>query len=244
MLAIANANRCNNKSDIELYDPGDPSKFHCWPAIECNHDGYQRSVEAGSSHPDGTAIECSPCPNESFSNLETNHRCRTCTSCGNKQVLISCTPGRDRQCSNSCLSRDLYFNAIEQQCYPCSECCGTHSNNIEPQCVTSMEIHVGVTVIGGRGALHCKMRSAQQCDDLLLVTPESSNPDHVKEKDCKASTLDTLHKALICLLALAIVIITVLCICCWIRGRRQPQSFRRATCFSSSCRAGMLIPCI
>ena len=196
-------------------------------------------MEAGSAHPSGTVIECSPCPNGSFSNLETSHRCHTCTSCGNKQVLVTCTPGRDRRCSNSCLSRDLYFNATDQQCHPCSECCGTHSNNIEPQCLTSMEIHVGVTVIGGRGALHCKVRSAQQCDDPLQGTPESN----VKKKDSRAQGLDTLHIILICLLAPAVIIIVV-CNCCWIRERRQGQSFRRATCFSTSCRAGMLIPCI
>lgn len=231
-MAIANANRCSNKNDIELYEHGDHSKFHCWPAVECN-DGYQGSVEAGSSHPKGTVIECSPCPSGSFSNLETNHRCHTCTSCGNKQVLVTCTPGRDRRCSNSCLTRDLYFNATDQQCHPCSECCGTHSNNIEPQCLTSMEIHVGVTVIGGTGDLHCKVRSAQQCDDLLQGAPEGSNPDHVKEKDCKDSTLDTLHIVLICLLATSVIIIVVWS-CCWIKGR----------CFSPSCGAGMLIPCV
>lgn len=238
-MAIAIANRCKNKNDIELYDPGDRSKFHCWPAVECDHDGYQRSVEAGSAHPDGTAIECSPCPNGSFSNLETNHRCHTCTSCVNKQVLVTCTPGRDRRCSNSCISRDFYFNTTNQQCYPCTECCGTHSNNTEPQCLVSRVIHVGVTVIGGRGALHCKVRSAQQCDDLLQGTPESN----VKKKDSRARPLDTLHIVLICLLALAVtVIIVVVCSCCWMKGRLQWQSFRRATCFSSSCRAGMLIP--
>ena len=243
MLTIANANRCSNKNDIELYDPGDHSKFHCWPAVDCNHDGYQASVEAGSSHPNGTAIECSSCPNGSFSNLETSHRCHTCTSCGNKQVLETCTPGRDRQCSNSCISRNFYFNTTEEQCYPCTECCGTHSNNIELQCLTSREIHVGVTVIGERGARHCKVRSAQQCDGSLQGTPEGSNPDHVKEKDCNASPLDTLHIVLICLLPIS-VIINLVSSCCWISGRLRPQSFRRATCFAPSCRAGMLIPCI
>ena len=239
LVIIANANKCSNQNDIELYDSNDRSKFVCWPAVECN-DGYQRSVEAGSSHPKGTVIECSPCQNGSFSNLETNHRCHTCTSCGNKHVLVTCTPGRDRRCSNSCISIDMYFNATDQQCYPCSECCGTYSNNIEPQCITSMKIHIGETVIGGKGALHCKVRSVQQCDDSFTLkgTPENSNPCPVTKKDGRG--LDTIHILLICLLSTCVIIIVV-CGCCWKRGRLQEQSSQRATYFFPSCTAGMFI---
>jgi len=223
LLAVTSGNRCNNKTDVELYDPQDGSIFNCWPAPDC-HDGYEPSVQPGSSHPKGTSVECKKCPFESFSNIKTKYRCQKCTVCGNKKVIFTCTPGRDRQCSNSCISSNFYFNKTDQQCHPCSECCGTSSNNIEPQCVSSQEnLRIG-TVIGEKGALHCKVPSSQQCDELsqedeVHVTPNSYKPSSSKKKCSRL--LDATVIALICCLAVSLAVNLFSMLRLYVRGKQR-----------------------
>ena len=89
------------------------------------------------------------------------------------KVTSKCTERKDTVCSTSlCRSKTLYFNKTDGQCHLCSECCGTDSANIEPQCLLSFS-HVG-SVIGQKGAFHCKAVSFQTCDDLLTSNVSSS----------------------------------------------------------------------
>ena len=255
VFAIGNGNRCGNKTDIELYDPNDPSKFHCWPFPDC-HDGQEPSVEPGSTHLTGTDVHCKPChEGESFSNRETNYRCRTCTTCGNKVVLLTCTISRDRLCDKRCISTEFYLNTTDGKCYPCTECCGANKANLESQCLSSKTVRIG-TVIGEKGALHCKVLSSQQCDDLLKNNVSSvtqgNNNTGAEEKACteskdnespnsnnlanentskrkdSESTLDTLHIVLICFLAFVTFICMVL-LWLYIRERKM-QSPRNEMC--------------
>ena len=235
-MAIANGSHCNNKTEVELYNPRDHSFSHCWPVPDC-HDGQEPSVRPGLSYPEDTDIECRECPDGSFSNVKNNYTCQQCTLCQNKEVLLNCTLGRDRECSNRCISSEFYFNVTDQQCYPCTECCGAYPENIEPQCIS---LHIGV-VIGDRGLLHCKVWSSQQCDNLTLEKNATSgtnrshvctNQSHVLEeletKKCSCS-LDILYIVLICgVVLLAVVIIIALL---WLykreRGRRSFRSLQQ-----------------
>ena len=249
LLAVASGNRCNNKTDAELYDPQDHSIFNCSPALDC-HDGYEPSVQPGSSHPKGKSVECKKCPFESFSNIKTKYRCQKCTVCGNKKVIFTCTPGRDRQCSNSCISSNFYFNKTDQQCHPCIECCGTSSNNIEPQCVSSQKnLRIG-TVIGEKGALHCKVPSSQQCDELsqedeVHVTPNSYKPSPSKKKCSRL--LDATVIALICCLAVSLAVNLFSMLRLYVRGRQRLRSSHSSPAYfvpsfpCSSTSAGMLL---
>lgn len=233
-----NGNRCTNKSYIEIYHRHNHSHFACWPPVVCQ-DGQEESVHPGSVHPSGTHIECLMCPKGFFSNKKTSHKCSKCVTCGNKQELLTCTLDRDRLCSNSCISRNFYFNATDRQCYPCTECCGANTENVEPQCLLSMAFRVGITVIGGSGALHCKMRSAQLCDDMLKksnVTPHSSQPSPTErkmfdvnpessqpgatERKLESSLLDRLHITLMCCLVGCVLVIVFLVFILW-RNRRE-----------------------
>lgn len=142
-------------------------------------------------------------------------------------MLLTCTAVRDRQCSNSCISSNYYFNATDLQCYRCSECCGSNSDNIEWHCLTSTSLGIG-TKIGEKGSLHCKAPSSQQCDDLqqnvINATPDSNiKPQHL-EKNYGCS-LDTLLIALICCLAISVTVNFVLFGCC-LRGRERQRSSR------------------
>ena len=176
-----------------------------------------------------------------FSNKKTSHKCRKCITCGNKQELLTCTLDRDRLCSNSCISSDFYFNATDQQCYPCTECCGANTNNVEPQCVLSMPFRVGITVIGGKGALHCKIKSAQLCDDMLKksnVTPHSSQPSPTERK-LESRLLNSLHITLLCCLVGCVIFTVILLFICWRNRRESHQDHFRCFRFWSSL-SGML----
>ena len=165
-MVLVIGNRCESKSDIELFDPNDHSKFKCWPVPTCQ-EGQQPSVEPGSKHPKTTAVSCIPCDPGWFSNHDTNYKCHKCTSCGNKDVLVNCSIYRDAVCSKSCKSKTHYFNESDGQCYSCTECCGKDKENIEPQCLLySGNLYVGL-VIGQQGELHCKTLSSQNCDEPL-----------------------------------------------------------------------------
>ena len=242
--ALANGNRCANKENIELYDKVDNSKFSCWPLPNCN-DGQEASVEPGSSHPQGTKIQCVPCPKDFFYNNGTNKRCPLCTPCGNIKELLSCEHSRDRQCSNSCISSYYYFNATDQQCHPCTECCGDNDDIIEPQCISI----IPGTVIGGRGEKHCKalLESSKQCSSeqqkrnvssSLCGNSSAPNKPHFVEEECSCPTIDGLHIALICVLAVLVLALLL----SWFVSRRKRRSSRSdyspmpcvCSCFSAS----------
>ena len=224
LLAIANGSHCNNKTEVELYNPRDHSFSHCWPVPDC-HAGQEPSVRPGLSYPTDTDIECRKCPDGSFSNFKNNYTCQQCTVCLNKEVLLNCTPGRDTKCFNSCISSEFYFNVTDQQCYACSECCGAYHGNIEPQCVS---LRIG-SVIGGKGTLHCKVRSLQQCDKFSVENNASSctnrsNLPVVGRLTVKESSwsLDNLHIGLICgVVFLTVVTIVLLWLCKRERKRRS-----------------------
>ena len=222
-MAQTSGNRCANKRDIEVYDKDDHSKFSCWPALSCN-DGQEASVQPGSSHPKAeTKLQCVSCSKDFFSNNSTNRRCRKCTSCGNRNELLSCEHYRDRRCSNTCISSEYYFNATDQQCHPCTECCGASGENIEPQCISLTK----GTVIGGKGEKHCKasLNSVEPCDGLpngvkkeepkgnlssaLCGNSSLSNKSSAVEKDCD-QRLDWVHIGLVCALVCMTVVSLVL----------------------------------
>jgi len=161
VLVVANGSHCNNKTEVELYNPRDHSFSQCWPVPDC-HNGQEPSVRPGLSYPKDTDIGCRKCPDGSFSNIKNNYTCQQCTACLNKEVLLNCTPGRDRECSNSCISSEFYFNVSDQQYYPCTECCGAYHGNIEPQCIS---VPIGSVI---KSSLHCKVRSSQRCDKFPL----------------------------------------------------------------------------
>ena len=164
-MVLVIGSRCKNKSDIELFDLIDNSKFKCWPVPTCQ-EGQQPSVEPGSVHPKTTTISCIPCDHGWFSNHDTNYRCQKCASCGNKGILVNCSIYGDAVCSKSCKSNTHYFNESDGQCYACTECCGKDESNIERQCLLSSgNLRVG-SVIGQQGELHCKVQSSQKCDEL------------------------------------------------------------------------------
>lgn len=148
LVAQGYGNRCGNKGEIELYQEQNPAKYTCWPFPEC-HDGQEPSVEPGSTHPSGTEVTCQSCQQNFYSNKETNVRCRKCTSCGKKLEHSPCLSGKDRVCSNRCISNDYYFNSTDNECLRCTECCEGDDINIEPQCIT---IKLGA-VIGGKARI-------------------------------------------------------------------------------------------
>lgn len=249
IVALGNCNDCPNKDDIKLYDKDNRSKFICWPLSKCN-DGQEFSVQPGSSHPQGTKLLCIRCPDDHYSNNSTNKRCRKCTPCGNKKELSSCELSRDRQCSHSCISSELYFNATDQQCYPCTECCGASDKDIERQCIS---MRVG-TVIGGNGEKHCKasFKSSQRCSSELPLkktlsssacgNSSLSSNSSFEARDCSCGnsslpsklnsetreysfSMDGLHIALICILGV-ILVIAFLVGCRLYASRRKKQSSR------------------
>lgn len=226
---------CSNKDDIKLFDRKNKSKVACWPSPNCN-DGQEGSVEPGSSHPHGTKIHCIDCPEDFFSNNHTNKRCHRCTSCGNKKELSPCEGFRDRQCSHSCISRKFYFNATDQQCYPCTECCGASDEDIVLQCVS---MKVG-TVIGGNGEKHCKasFNSSQGCSNEVSLNKSVASPPcgnssvtsnsslEARQCSCGDSKLhvhgnfDGFRIALICVLGVILVI------ACFVGCRRYVSRWR------------------
>jgi len=142
-------------------------------------------------------------------------------------------------------------------CYPCSECCGASSNNIEPQCVSSREnLRIG-TRIGEKGALHCKVTSSQQCDGLLQedkdkvhVTPDTkpspsekklsrpfdSTDIHTKPipSEKKLSRpVDITDIVLKCCLALSLAV-NLLILLLYLRGRKGQHSSHSSPFFFSS----------
>ncbi|XP_068691937.1 uncharacterized protein [Montipora foliosa] len=180
VLFVASGNRCPNPEDIELFNPKDRSKYECWSAsaFDCP-EGYERSVKLGSVHPTGTDLVCNLCPEGSYSNFMTNNTCMKCTPCGNNKVQLNCTVIQDRVCSSiHCISNKFYLNTTDNQCYPCSICCGSNSDDIVPECLRSGDLRVGVTVIGQKGGTHCGVKSSQQCDDLN-VSKEKNNLSYV-----------------------------------------------------------------
>ena len=262
VLAIGNGNRCSNKSYIELYDPNDHSKFYCWPVPDC-HSGQEPSVEPGSAHPKGTDVDCKPCHvGVSFSNKETNYRCRKCTTCGNKVVRSSCTIIRDRLCDTRCISTEFYLNATDDECYPCTECCGRNNANVESQCLSSKTVHIG-SRIGEKGALHCKVLSSQQCDELPkdnatsivdngsvindtsglkkkcngLENNDSSKNNSssvLKEKRTCSWSWDTLHIFLTCgLVCMALIIVVQFWLC--VKRERKLCSSRSESFLCNNC---------
>lgn len=208
-FAIDYGNRCSNKTEVELYDPENHADYDCWPVPDCQ-EGQECSVEPGSSHPTGTVIECNHCPSGSFSNVQTNKRCHTCTTCGNKKVILNCTIVRDTQCSNrTCISNKFFFNDTDQRCYPCTECCGINNETLEPQCILST-LQFGA-VIGGKGAFHCSRASSEPCDELPKnnVPTESNNHGVVGMRS--GWSFDALHIGLICgLVSLAFLCLVLL----------------------------------
>lgn len=255
LVALGNCNPCANKDDIKLYDKNNPSNLVCWPFPKCN-DGQEASVKPGSLHPQGTKIECMDCLEDYFSNNHTNKRCRRCTSCGDNKELSPCERSRDRQCSHSCISSEFYFNVTDQQCYPCTECCGASDEDIEHQCVSMRR----GTVIGGNGEKHCKasFKSSQQCSNELPLKKNVSSPAcgnssitsnssfetrecscgnsslpsklNLEEKVCRWS-IDSLHIALICVLGLLVLVIAFWVSCRWYTSRNtsmQPSRRRYA----------------
>ena len=235
LVALGSCRPCANKDDIRLYYKDNPSNPDCWPFPKCN-DGQESSVEPGSWHLHGTKIECKTCREGYFSNNDTNKRCRRCTSCGNKKELSPCEGSKDRQCSHICISSKFYFNSTDQQCYPCTECCGASDEDIELQCISS---RVG-TVVGGNGEKHCKasFRSSQRCSNELpweknVSSPACTNSSvtnssslEAGECSCGSSfSIDDLHIALICVLALGFLIAVLVFGYHWYFSRRQsPRS--------------------
>lgn len=252
-MVLGSCKNCTNKDDIKLYDKKDPSKpIFCWPLPPCN-DGQEASVEPGSSHPLGTKVQCIPCRADYFSNNHTNNRCRRCKSCGNNKEQSPCEGSRDRHCSHSCISSAFYFNATDQQCYPCTECCRASDEDIEHQCVS---MRVG-TVIGGNGEKHCKatFKSSQQCSNELPLPNfearecscgNSSLPSelNLEGRHCRSS-IDSLHIALICVLGLLVFVIPFWVGYRWYASRRNRQSSRRdyrmAPCVPVSTCAGNIM---
>ena len=259
LVALGNCNPCANKDDVKLFDRNNPSNPVCWPFPKCN-DGQEASVKPGSSHPLGTKIECIDCLEGYFSNSDTNKRCRRCTSCGSNKELSPCERSRDRQCSHSCISSEFYFNATDQHCYPCTECCGASDEDIEHQCIST---RVG-TVIGGNGEKHCKasFKSSQQCSNELPLKKNVSSPAcgnssstsnssfetrecscansslpnklNLEGRDCRCS-IDSLHIALICVLSLLVLVMAFLMSRHWYASRRNTgrRSSRRG--YVSTC---------
>ena len=87
------------------------------------------------SHPVGgsvqgsyTAVSCIPFGHGDY----RCQKCRKCSSCGYKEVLVNCSINRDAVCSKSYKSKTHYFNESDGQCYSCTECCGMDEANIEP----------------------------------------------------------------------------------------------------------------
>ncbi|XP_068694563.1 uncharacterized protein [Montipora foliosa] len=186
VLVIVSGNRCHNPEDIELFNKTNPSQYNCWSRYDCQ-DGYERSVKLGSVHPMGTDIQCNVCPEGSFSNFWTKGKCMKCTPCGNRKELSNCSVIRDRVCSSSeCISNKFYLNTTDNQCYPCSVCCGSSSKNVVLECLRSGALSAGVTVIGKQGATHCGIKSSQQCDDLNFTQKsnktEQSNGTVIQDK--------------------------------------------------------------
>lgn len=222
MALASGTNRCADKANIELYDEKDHSKFICWPVPNCN-DGQESSLQPGSSHPQGTKVQCVPCPMDFFSNNSTKRRCRKCMSCGNRNELLPCEHSRNRQCSNTCISSAFYFNATDQLCHPCTECCGATNENIEPQCILLTK----GTVIGGKGEKHCRAfsNSIELCDDLprgvekeepkgnlsslLCGNSSLSNKSSAVEKECD-QRFDHVRIGLVCALVFMTVVNLVL----------------------------------
>ena len=251
-MVLVIGSRCKNKSDIELFDPIDNSKFKCWPVPTCQ-EGQQQSVEPGSVHPKTTTISCIPCDHGWFSNHNTNYRCQKCTSCGNKGVLVNCSIYGDAFCSKSCKSNTHYFNESDGQCYACSECCGKDESNIERQCLLSSgNLRVG-SVIGQQGELHCKVQSSQKCDELSknvttyingssfvngtssvvencnCTRPENINHNHQPSGGSWASLQDIM---LLCAL-IVVTLASVVFLCLYIRERKMRMS--RSGCPPESC---------
>jgi len=245
-LAIASGSHCNNKTEVELYNPRDHSFSHCWPVPDC-HDGQEPSVRPGLSYPKDTDIECRKCPDGSFSNIKNNYTCQQCTVCLNKEVLLNCTPGRDTVCFNWCISSEFYFSVTDQWCYPCTECCGAYHGNIEPHCIS---LRIG-EVIGEKGSLHCKMRSSQRCDKLPLKnnassgTNRSTNNVPVVErltKKCSWS-LDSLHIGLICGVV-SLTVVLFLMIGLWKRERSRERRSLRNDYLPSSQQCPLISNCL
>lgn len=261
--------RCKNKSDVELFDPNDNSKFKCWPVPTCQ-EGQQPSVEPGSVHPKTTTVSCIPCDYGWFSNHDTKYRCQKCTSCGNKGVLVNCSIYGDAVCSKSCKSRTHYFNESDGQCYACAECCGKDESNIEQQCLLSSgNLRVG-SVIGQQGELHCKVQSSQKCDELSKNVTTYTNGSSVvngtssvlenctcnctrpenngsstyindnKNSQPSGSSWDSSDIMLLCAL-IVVALISVFFLCLYIRERKMRLS--RSGCPPSSESCPFMNPC-
>ena len=160
---VAGGNRCPNSEDVELFNPKNPTLFHCWHLLGCP-DGHGRSVKPGSVHPSGTDVDCKLCPKGMFSSHKTNNTCIKCAKCGYNKELSNCTHSQDRQCLRECVSKMYYLNATDGQCYQCSECCGSDPSNVQPHCLASFPFSIGTTVIGQKGATHCGVRASQKCE--------------------------------------------------------------------------------
>ena len=252
-MVLVIGSRCKNKSDIELFDPIDNSKFKCWPVPTCQ-EGQQPSVEPGSVLPKTTTISCIPRDHGWFSNHDTNYRCQKCTSCGNKGVLVNCSIYGDAVCSKSCKSNTHYFNESDGQCYACTECCGKDESNIEQQCLLSSgNLRVG-SVIGQQGELHCKVQSSQKCDELsknvttyinsssfvngtssVVENCNCTRPENINHNyQPSGCSWDSSLQDIMLLCALIVVALAcVIFLCLYIRERKMRMS--RSGCPPESC---------
>ena len=133
----------------------------------------QSHAVTGSVQGTYTAVSCIPCGHGDY----TCQRCEKCSSCGNMDVLLTCSINRDAVCSKSCKSKTHYFNESDGQSYPCTENCGKDKTNIEPVPLKRKEKDSGAKQVASMAQSDAVAGSVQQ-----TLRPNADEPAPLKRK--------------------------------------------------------------
>ena len=86
--------------------------------------------------------ECVPCRTGTYSHFATSDACKTCTDCGSRDTLISCTTERDAECKEC--PRFHFEDPTTNTCKHCDFCC-ERNPSARLKCITSKTCNITCT---------------------------------------------------------------------------------------------------
>lgn len=130
-----------NKCPPETYSLDDGERVKCISCPRCPP-GMEPTPPCGTTLAVKLKGECVPCRTGRYSSFASSDACKTCTDCGSRDNLISCTTERDAECKEC-----PWFHFEDQTtntCKHCDFCCGRNPSD-RLKCITSKICNITCT---------------------------------------------------------------------------------------------------
>ena len=130
-----------NKCPPETYSLDDSERVKCISCPRCPS-GMEPTPPCGTTLAVKLKGECVPCRTGTYSNFASSDACKTCTDCGSRDNLISCTAERDAECKEC--PRFHFEDQTTNTCKHCYFCCGRNPS-AHLKCITSKICNITCT---------------------------------------------------------------------------------------------------